>query len=199
MILYVVCHPFILTQEEINFYRQQLMSTPQTPQKIPSNFTLQSQHLSQSLPGEKVNRIGVISGQFYPASSIEKILQDLSNMKLPEIDKDKKIQSKSVVSVTGLVSLAEDKLGKYVNQFSLVSNPLDIHLLLISLPTLTMEIMMTIKFHEGQDISQIVKNFIMLTNIVIELNQSKELLQLHSDLIRKQFLHVIVLGIVLIN
>jgi hypothetical protein len=161
------------------------LSIPQAPGKIPSNFILQSQHHFQSLPGKQETRIDVISGQFFPASSVDKILQDLSNMKLPEIDKNEKIHSNSMVSASCLVRLVKDKLDKYIKQFSLVSNPLDIHHLLFSLPIVTMEIMMAIKFNEGQDISQIAKNFIILTNISIELNQSMEHRQLHSDLISK--------------
>jgi hypothetical protein len=183
ILLQVVYHPFVPKNDEINFYQKELAKKPETDNIFKSKFSILDQAPEQPVKGEKVLHIGVNSGSFCESSCVEKILKDTSKLEPPKFDNSENILNDGNVSTTGLFQLIEEKLTNLVNRFKSVCTPLNIHYLLNFIPSYVNEVLVALKFSEKKDISNIINNFIIITRISLELKQSKEHQQLHSELI----------------
>jgi hypothetical protein len=128
--------------------------------------------------GEKALCIGVNNGSFCSKSYVNKILKDISFLKVPQIDLSESFLKEENISNPCLFEQVEEKLSNLVHQFTSVYSPLDVHNLLNLIPGYVNQALIAIRFHEKKDISNIINN-IIITKISLKLKQSKEHQQLH--------------------
>jgi hypothetical protein len=125
ILLHILYQPFNLTQQEIKLFREKLLASPQPPHLLPITIPTPEKDLEESLSGESVSRIGVISGRFVDAKEDNQIFSELGLLKNPSFSRSGEKSSHRSVDIANILHIVEQKLIDLINAFKNGTNPGD--------------------------------------------------------------------------
>ncbi|KAA6389063.1 MAG: hypothetical protein EZS28_015409, partial [Streblomastix strix] len=144
------------------------------------------QIMHSDVQGREINRVGVICGQFTEAENVERLLEKIKSLKLPEFPPPTKIQENINTNlIKDLLGQVQLKVEELINKLKIIKNPSELNQLIIQIPSLSSQIIIAVQFAGDQNISKLISNLCVLTIIVQELQKSKENMQLFQEQIQK--------------
>ncbi|KAA6402261.1 MAG: hypothetical protein EZS28_002207, partial [Streblomastix strix] len=180
-LLNTLYNPLTLTQHEIESYRAKLLSESPTLDfdQMRNQDIENSNIIIREIEGNKVECVGVIDGRFTKAENVERLLEKIDSLKLPEFPPlTENQENNNPIQLQDLQKLVEPKLEELVNKFQTIKNPSELNQLLIQIPSLASQIIIAVQCSENQNISKLISSLGVLTIICQELQKSKENMQI---------------------
>jgi MoxR-like ATPase len=182
-LLHFLMDPFRPTSQDIEEARAKLAVRPDPP-IVRATGAGDSKCQGQPITGDPRRQVGVIGGVFQEASAVEQIFEAIKQLQPPSIFVNSQQALGTALSGPDSVELIETKLDQVITMLSQAANPKHLYELILLVRSLSIEIVVSVRYAGNEDISSLIEKFADVTQIFLDLSTSCENSQILGEFIK---------------